>query len=147
MRTCIKSRRFLTFGQIGPLTMELAALERLKISHRLTMGKWCLQGSLFIFDRIFVKLAGNQDSHKISHEFEFRLNWISHFGVTCPCGQIKFSIDVLWCLHLFLVVFDLILFILAGNEDMHKVSDEFDFRPDWTTDYGVSCPWAFNNFP
>ena len=33
-----------------------------------------------------------------------------------------------------------ILFILAGNEDMHKISDEFEFRPDQTTDYGVSCP-------
>ena len=32
------------------------------------------------------------------------------------------------------VVFDPILFILAGNEDMHKISDEFEFRPDWTTD-------------
>ena len=38
--------------------MELAALERLKISHRPIMGKWCLQASSFIFDRIFVKLAG-----------------------------------------------------------------------------------------
>ena len=84
-----------TFGQIGPLTMELAALERLKISHRLIMGKWCLQASSFSFDRIFVKLAGNQDSHKISDEFEFRLDRISHFGVTCPCGRIKFSIDIL----------------------------------------------------
>ena len=45
--------------------MELAALERLKISNRLIMGNWCLQASLFIFDRIFIKLAGNQDSHKI----------------------------------------------------------------------------------
>ena len=31
------------------------------------------------------------------------------------------------------------LFILAGNEDMHKISDEFEFWPDRTTDYGVSC--------
>ena len=30
--------------------------------------------------------------------------------------------------------------ILAGNEDMHKISEEFEFRPDQTTDYGVSCP-------
>ena len=30
MRTCIKSRTSSNFGQIGPLTMELAALERLK---------------------------------------------------------------------------------------------------------------------
>ena len=76
--------------------MELAALERLKISHRLIMGKWCLQASLFIFDQIFVKLAGNQASHKISDKFEFRLDRISHFGVIFPCGQIKFSIDILW---------------------------------------------------
>ena len=39
------------------------------------------------------------------------------------------------------------LIILAGNEDMHKTSDEFEFRPDWTTDYGVSCPWASKKFP
>ena len=32
------------------------------------------------------------------------------------------------------------LIILAGNEDMHKISDEFEFRPVRTTDYGVSCP-------
>ena len=42
--------------------------------------------------------------------------------------------------HLFSVVFDPILFILAVNEDMHTISDEFEFRPDRTTDYGVSCP-------
>ena len=47
----------------------------------------------------------------------------------------------------FLFVFDPILFILAGNEDMHKISDEFEFRPDRTTDYGVSCPWASKKFP
>ena len=74
--------------------MELAALESLKISHRLIMGKRCLQASSFIFDRIFVKLAGNQDSHKISDEFEFQLVRISHFGVTCPYGRIKFSVDI-----------------------------------------------------
>ena len=61
--------------------MELGALERLKISHRITMGKWCLQANSFIFDRIFVKLAGNQDRHKISDEFEFRPDRINHFRV------------------------------------------------------------------
>ena len=40
----------------------------------------------------------------------------------------------------FLVFFYPILFILTGNEDKHKISDEFEFRPDRTTDYGVSCP-------
>ena len=59
--------------------------------------------------------------------------------------QQKAPIDLQWrkrCLHLFSVVFDPILFILAGNKDMHKISDKFEFRRDWTTDYGVSCPWA-----
>ena len=57
------------------------------------MGKWCLQASSFIFDRIFIKLAGNQDRHKISDEFEFWQDRIRHFGVACPCGRIKFSVD------------------------------------------------------
>ena len=72
--------------------MELAALEHLKIYHRLIMGKWCLQASSFIFDWIFVKLAGNQDSHKISDEFEFWLDRISHFGeffVTLFSGTVR----------------------------------------------------------
>ena len=34
------------------------------------------------------------------------------------------------------------LIILAGNEDMHKILDKFEFRSDRTTDYGVNCPWA-----
>ena len=41
-----------------------------KISHRLIMGKWCPQASSFIFDRIFVKLAGYQDRHKMSDKFD-----------------------------------------------------------------------------
>ena len=36
--------------------------------------------------------------------------------------------------------FDRILFILAGNDDMHESLDEFEIWPDSTTDYGVSCP-------
>ena len=41
---------------------------------------------------------------------------------------------------LFLHVFHPFLFILAGDDDMHESSEEFEFRPDWTTDCGVSCP-------
>ena len=40
----------------------------------------------------------------------------------------------------FLECFDQILFILAGNDDMHESLDEFEIWPDSTTDYGVSCP-------
>ena len=35
------------------------------------MGKWCLHVCLFIFDRIIIKVAGNQDRHKSSVEFYF----------------------------------------------------------------------------
>ena len=52
-----------------------------------------------------------------------------------------------WCLHLFSVAFDWILFILAGNEDMHKILDKFEFQPDWTADYGVSCLERLKIFP
>ena len=45
-----------------------------------------------------------------------------------------------WCCHFFSDVFYLILFILAGNDDMHESSEEFKIRPDLTTDCGVSCP-------
>ena len=44
------------------------------------------------------------------------------------------------CLHFFSAVFHPFLFILAGNDNMHESSDEFGFRPDWTTDCGVRCP-------
>ena len=40
----------------------------------------------------------------------------------------------------FLECIDWILFILAGNDDMHESLDEFEIWPDSTTDYGVSCP-------
>ena len=36
--------------------------------------------------------------------------------------------------------FDRNFFILAGNEDNHKVSDEFEIQPDPSMECGVSCP-------
>ena len=42
--------------------------------------------------------------------------------------------------HIFSAVFDRILFILVGIEDIHKSLYEFEFRTDPTTDYEVSCP-------
>ena len=42
--------------------------------------------------------------------------------------------------HFFSVAIDPILFKLTGNEDMRNILDELEFRPDRTTDYGVSCP-------
>ena len=47
------------------------------------MEKWCLHASLFIFDWIFIKVAGNQERHKSSVKFDFGPNQTTHFGVTC----------------------------------------------------------------
>ena len=44
------------------------------------------------------------------------------------------------CCHFFSAVFYPILFILAGDDDMHESPEEFEFLPDPTTDCGVSCP-------
>ena len=184
-RTCIKSRTSSNFGQIGPLTTMLAALERLKISHRLIMGKWCLHASSFIFDWIIFKVAGNQDRHKartslISGRIRLftlelvALEWRNFytFELKCLWSQLA-SLDQILCVASLGVgkgciifwdrldqnpgvhgnrkppltyngengvsTFSLLLliqsfFILAGNEDMHKILNKFEFWPDRTTD-------------
>ena len=43
-------------------------------------------------------------------------------------------------LPLYSAVFYLILFKLAGNDDIHESSEEFEIRPDLTNDCRVSCP-------
>ena len=48
------------------------------------MGKCCLHARSFIFDRIIIKVAGNQDRHKSSNEFDFGPDQNTNFGVTCP---------------------------------------------------------------
>ena len=45
-----------------------------------------------------------------------------------------------WLVVLFSVAIDKIHFKFVGNENIHNISDEFEFRPDRTTDYGVNCP-------
>ena len=39
------------------------------------------------------------------------------------------------CLHFFSAVLDRILFIFAGNDNIHKSLDEFEIRPDSTTGF------------
>ena len=38
------------------------------------------------------------------------------------------------------------LIILAGNEDMYKILNKFEFQPDWTTDYGVAALECLKHF-
>ena len=48
---------------------------------------------------------------------------------------------MLW--PLYTLIYDWIFIILAGNEDNHEISDEFEIRPDRTTDCIVSCAVSF----
>ena len=50
-------------------------------------------------------------------------------------------------LPLFWAVFYPIIFILAGNADMHEGSEEFEIRPDLITACGVSCPLESKKSP
>ena len=75
MRTYIKAYMSLNFGQIPPLTTELAALERLK--------NRCHHVISVDIDPIFFKLAGNKDMRNIMNEFEFRLDRTTDYGVSC----------------------------------------------------------------
>ena len=74
MRTYIKAYMSL-FGQIPPLTTELAALERLKNRYHVISVD---------IDPIFFKLAGNKDMHNIMNEFEFWPDRPTDYGVSCP---------------------------------------------------------------
>ena len=66
------------------------------------MGKWCLHASSFIFDRIIIKVAGNQDRHKSSDEFNFGpLVSMADLYVFCneiwPCHiGLRWAIVALW---------------------------------------------------
>ena len=158
------------------------------------MGKCCLHASSFIFDRIIIKVTGNQDRHKSFVEFDFGPNQTTHFGVTCPwvtkispislkpVGQSwsNFMCNIIGMGERLLNVLGQIgsklvsmatesphwfimgkmvsppflgcfrsdpFYIFADNEDMYKIWDEFEFRPDRTTDYGFSCPWVSKKFP
>ena len=69
MRTGIKSGTSSVLAHFPLLARELSALEG-----PIDFGK-CLDNSHFIFDQIFMRLAGNEDSHEISDKFEFGLDW------------------------------------------------------------------------
>ena len=59
-------------------------------------------------------------------------------------GYVSFAHFLLYfgkgCCHFFSVVLDGSLFILTGNDDIHKGLDEFEIQPDPTTDHRDSCP-------
>ena len=62
------------------------------------MGKCCLFASLFIYDRIIIEVAGNQDRHKSFDDFDFGPDQTTNFGVTRPWMTkfYTFELEYLW---------------------------------------------------
>ena len=79
MITCTRARLNLNFGLLRPLTLELAALERLKKSPYVTMGKTMSPLFSAVLDRILFILADNDYMHESLDEFEIRPDPFSGF--------------------------------------------------------------------
>ena len=73
--------------------------------------------------------------HRSLDEFEIRPDQTTGFHGNIQCYNLKNSVA-----PFFSVVLDGTLFIPTGNDDIHKSLDEFEIRPDQTTDHRVSCP-------
>ena len=130
--TCMGAQRSSKFSQIGTPTAELATLERLKKSPLTYNGK----NGVVTFSRLFLIRSISYLQVTIT----YMRAWMSlKFGqiillVSMATDRVIMKKTVL---PLFLGCFYRILFILAGNDDMHESSEEFEIRPDPTTDCGV----------
>ena len=51
------------------------------------------------------------------------------------------------CCHFFSVAIDKIHFKFVGNEDIHNISDEFEFRPDEPLTTELTAPERLKNTP
>ena len=62
------------------------------------MGKCCLHASSFIFYRIIIKVAGNQDRHKSSDKFDFGPDQTTHFELLALEWRkcYTFELEYLW---------------------------------------------------
>ena len=119
-RTGIKTLSSLILGWIGPLILELLALEWRKF---LTLELEYLWSQLANLDQILciASLGWWERLHKVLGQIGSKL-WF-------PWQQ-KARIDswwAKWCLHLFSVVLIRSFLYFAGNKDMHNISDELEF--------------------
>ena len=55
------------------------------------MGKCCFHASSLIFYQIIIKVAGNQDRHKSSDEFDFGPDQNTHFNL--PFSDENFTLS------------------------------------------------------
>ena len=85
-------------------------------------------------------LAGIEDSHKILDKFDFGPDRTLHFGSYSSLSNEKVSVNLKCCPEDSNFTFDQIIFKPAGKQDSHKISDEFEFRPDQTFLFEVNLP-------
>ena len=139
-RTGIKARTSLILGWIRPLILELLAHEWRKFHTFELEYLWSKFANL---DQILCVASLGRGKGCI--RFWGRLDQNSGFhGNRKPPLTYNGENDVSTFSWLFLIRSFL---YFAGNKDMHKISDEFEFQPDRTTDYVVSCPWGLKYFP
>ena len=100
------------------------------------MGKWCLHVSLFIFDRIIIKVAGNQDRHKSSDEFDFGpLVSMAHLYVF----EMRFDLGTLDSGERSLP-FGLLVFYFYNNIFIHFLGDMYEIGADSGRYYSLNVP-------
>ena len=135
MRTCIISWMSSNFGQIGPPTTELAALERRKKFPSTYNGK----NEVITFSRLF--LIRSFSYLQVMRTY-IKAYMSLDFRQVPPLTTELAALERLKnrCHHVISVDIDPIFFKLAGNKDMHNIMNEFKFWLDRTTNYGVSCP-------
>ena len=92
------------------------------------MGKCCLHISSFIFDRIIIKVAVNQDRHKSSDEFDF--------GPLVSMYHLYVFWNEIWPWHIGL------RWAIVAFWATWSSSVEFDFGLNQTAHFGVTCPWV-----
>ena len=124
--TCMRAQTSSYFGLIGPLTAELAALERLKKSPLAYNGKKDVSTFSLLFligSFIYLQVMITCMRAWMSLKFSQIQPLVSMVTDRVMMGK-TVSPLFLGCFHPF-------LFKLAGNNDMHESSEEFKFRPDW----------------
>ena len=134
-RTGIKSWMGSNSGRIWPVTLELRALER-----------WKKNDVSSFSQAAFVRYLSNLQVTRTGIKSRRSSN-LGRVGLFSLQSYLPLSVPIdfewgKWCLHLFSVTMNWVFIKLTGNEDRHKISDEFEFRSYLTRHFGVTCPWT-----
>lgn len=131
MKTCIIIQTSSNFSQIWPPSMELSALESLKnMPIGLKREKWCLHFSQLFMVWSFWYLRVTR---------KYISAWMSLIFF-CQIWQLARELVALEQVNNNITPFSQLLLIwfflkIAGNDKMHNILDEFEFKPEWTIDH------------